>query len=57
MKEPVRYDLVCYCFNYCAQDIREDVLEHGGRSLILEKIIAERQAGHCQCAIRHPEGR
>lgn len=48
---------VCYCFGYTAGDIRRDVREHGGRSLILERIVAAKARGGCQCATRHPEGR
>jgi hypothetical protein len=50
-------ETVCYCFNYTVGDIQRDVREHGGRSLILEEIIAQKKKGVCQCAVRHPEGR
>lgn len=50
-------DLVCYCFEYSADDIREDVKANNGRSTILEQIAAEKKAGGSQCATRHPEGR
>ena len=50
-------DLICYCFGHSASDIREDVIANNGRSLILEKITAEKKAGNCQCAILHPRGR
>ena len=50
-------DLVCFCFGFSASDIREDVRANDGRSLILEKITAEKKAGNCQCAALHPEGR
>jgi len=49
-------DLVCYCFEYSAEDIQEDVKANGGRSLILEEIVAAKRAGRCQCAASHPEG-
>lgn len=48
---------ICYCYNYTANDIKLDVLENNGRSLILEKITAEKQKGSCQCSTKHPEGR
>ena len=48
--------LICYCFDYTATAIEEDVRQHG-QSTILEKILAEKQAGTCQCAVKHPEGR
>lgn len=35
---------ICYCFNYTATDISQDVLEHG-RSTILARILSEKKAG------------
>jgi len=49
-------DLICYCFNYTAADIRQD-LRHNGKSTIMERIIAEKRLGGCQCATRSPKGR
>lgn len=49
-------NLICYCFGFTAEDIKRDVLEHG-RSLILEKIIAEKKIGGCDCATKSPKGR
>lgn len=49
-------ELICYCFNYTAADIVKDVLAHG-RSTIVEKILAEKKAGGCQCAVKNPQGR
>lgn len=49
-------ELICYCFNYTARDIEDDVRSHG-RSLILERILAEKKAGACQCASKNPRGR
>ena len=51
------YELVCYCFGFSAEDIREDVFENEGHSTILTKIVAEKKAGTCRCATLHPEGR
>ncbi len=48
---------ICYCFDYTEEDIRDDVLRHQGRSMILERIVREKQQGGCQCTTRHPEGR
>ncbi|SHJ37212.1 hypothetical protein SAMN02745165_02221 [Malonomonas rubra DSM 5091] len=48
---------ICYCFNYSEADIRDDVQRNNGRSAILEKIVAEKQKGSCQCPDMHPEGR
>jgi len=47
---------VCYCFNYSAEDIREDYLKHG-YSTLLEKIGAEKKNGRCNCATKNPKGR
>jgi hypothetical protein len=49
--------LVCTGFEYSAEDIREDVRRTNGRSTILERIVAAKKAGGCQCATTHPEGR
>ena len=50
-------ELVCYCFGYTANDIREDVLKNNGESTIMAKIKAEKQAGNCQCETKNPRGR
>jgi hypothetical protein len=47
---------ICYCFNYTDGDIRRDVLAHG-RSTIMERILAEKKAGACRCAVTNPKGR
>lgn len=47
---------ICYCFNYTAGDIRQDVLTHG-RSTIMERILVAKAAGACQCAAKNPKGR
>jgi len=47
---------ICYCFNYTATDIREDVLAYG-RSTIMERILSEKKAGACQCAAKNPKDR
>ena len=49
-------DLICYCFKYTSDDIRQDFFENG-KSLIMEKIIAEKQLGGCHCATKNPKGR
>jgi len=48
---------VCYCFGYSADDITKDVLENKGRSLIMEKIMAEKKSGGCSCGATHLLGR
>lgn len=49
-------DLICYCFNYTTADIDRDVVVNR-KSTILERILREKKAGGCQCAIRNPKGR
>lgn len=49
-------DLVCYCFGYTAEDIRQDFIRNG-RSLVLEKIQSAKRLGGCQCAVKNPKGR
>ena len=41
-------DLVCYCFGYTVNDIEQDFVKNE-RSLIIEKIAAEKKAGGCDC--------
>lgn len=47
---------ICWCFGYTDEDIYRDVKEHG-RSLILERITAEKRNGRCDCAHRNPKGK
>ena len=49
-------DFVCYCFGYTKYDIEQDFIRNG-RSLIMEKIAAEKKAGACDCANKNPKGR
>ncbi len=39
-------EMICYCFNYTAGDIRRDVEEHG-ESTILQHIVEAKQTGAC----------
>jgi len=48
--------LICYCFGFTEEDLRQDILEHG-RSLIMERIVSEKKNGRCQCAEKNPAGR
>ena len=48
-------DLICYCFEYSADDIEQDYLEHG-KSTIMEKIQMEKKFGNCKCAAKNPKG-
>ncbi len=49
-------DLICYCFEYTKDDIEQDYIKNG-RSLIMEKIAAEKKTGGCDCANKNPKGR
>ena len=49
-------DLICYCFGYNSEDIEQHFLSNG-KSTIFERIMAEKQAGECQCADKNPKGR
>ncbi|QJA06526.1 BFD-like (2Fe-2S) protein [Thermosulfurimonas marina] len=49
-------ELICYCFGYTYEDLKEDFRRHG-RSTILEKILAAKKAGACECAHKNPKGR
>jgi hypothetical protein len=55
-QEPENTDLICYCFGNSRKDIEDDFAKNG-RSLIMERIIAEKKAGTCDCANRNPKGR
>ena len=50
-------NLICYCFKYTESDIRKDVYENKGQSLILEKIAFEKKRGTCQCSVKNPSGK
>jgi hypothetical protein len=63
--------LICYCFGYTEEDLYKDVLGRSssipgasdtgpslacGRSLIMERILAEKKDGNCRCAETNPSG-
>ena len=48
--------VVCHCFGYTQADIADD-LKKSGRSLILERIAAEKKRAACRCAEKNPTGR
>ncbi|MBW2443697.1 MAG: hypothetical protein JRH12_24715 [Deltaproteobacteria bacterium] len=56
MKSDHLSNLICYCFEYTRQDIEDDVKKNG-RSLIMEKIQAEKKFGNCRCPEKNPNGR
>ena len=49
-------ELICYCFQYTADDIKAD-FKKNGKSLILDKITAEKKMGGCDCAEKNPKGK
>ena len=49
-------ELVCYCFNYSAEDIRQDYRQNG-HSTIMARIAAEKKDGNCRCETTNPKGR
>lgn len=55
-KGPKMKKLICYCFEYTVDDIRDDYNENG-KSLILERIAEEKKKNSCDCANKNPTGR
>lgn len=49
-------NLICYCFGYTADDIKNDYIKNK-KSLIMEKIIDEKKFGGCRCAEKNPKGK
>ena len=49
-------EAICYCFQYTVDDIQNDYKKNG-KSLILEKIKAEKKQGGCDCANKNPKGK
>jgi hypothetical protein len=49
-------NLICYCFNYSVEDIKQDHFKNG-HSTIMEKIQREKKLGNCQCAEKNPKGK
>ena len=49
-------ELVCYCFQYSAADIEEDIRQHDGVSMIMARIMEEKKKGTCECNIKNPKG-
>lgn len=47
---------LCYCFDYTAKDIEEEI-EKTGKSSVAEDITAKVQAELCACEIKNPAGR
>jgi hypothetical protein len=49
-------EYICYCFEYTAEDIIED-LKRNRHSTILDRIIEEKSKNTCYCEKKHPEHR
>ena len=49
-------NLICYCFGYSTEDIRQDYRENN-RSTIIARIAAEKKDGNCRCETTNPKGR
>jgi len=48
--------LICYCFGYSRHGLEQD-FAYNGKSLIMERIMAEKKLGGCQCATKNPSGK
>ncbi|MBU0483499.1 MAG: hypothetical protein KKB30_03160 [Proteobacteria bacterium] len=48
--------LICYCFGYTTEDIKQDFLANG-RSLIMARIIDDKKNEKCHCESTNPKGR
>ena len=49
-------ELICYCFEYTVDDIKEDYNKNG-KSLIHERIADEKKRNGCDCTNKNPKGR
>jgi len=49
-------EIICYCFHHTRSNIEKDIRENG-HSVIMEKIVREKQFGICQCSSLNPKGR
>ena len=49
-------EMICYCFNYTRADIEKDIVKNG-HSMIMKKIIREKQFGNCQCSSLNLKGK
>ena len=50
-------ELICYCFQYTDEDIKQNFEVNNGRSTILEKIAIAKRNGTCDCDNKHPQKR
>ena len=49
-------DYICYCFEYTEADIRNEVAQNHGQSLLLTRIVEAKRQGTCQCDVKNPKG-
>lgn len=56
-EEKIMSEMVCYCFNYSEADIKQDVRNNNGQSIILGKIKTSKQLGSCRCHETNPTGK
>jgi len=54
--EGLMEEIICYCFHNTRSDIEKDIRQNG-HSVIMEKIVREKQFGNCQCSALNPKGR
>jgi hypothetical protein len=52
LKEQLKQHTICYCFNYCIDDIH-----HHGASEITKRIREKMKEEKCNCVITNPLGR
>jgi hypothetical protein len=55
MKATTDPKLLCYCFGFTGDEIRDEILTTG-RSTIQQRIAAEVKAGKCDCERLNPQG-
>jgi len=48
--------LICYCFNYTEDDIKNDYITNG-QSTIMSRLATEKKNGQCNCESKNPKGR
>lgn len=53
--EKMDQDLICYCFNYTAADIKKD-FDENDQSTIMARIMGAKKNGKCNCSSTNPKG-
>ena len=49
-------EYICYCFKHTKEALVEDTRTHG-HSTIMAQIIADSNAGNCNCKTNNPTGK